>query len=73
MNKKKVLDATLNIDSIIDDYITFKDNNDKIKQRIKRTLLLFKDYLLGNGNEYKAKNIKDLTVNDIIEINKLFS
>ena len=71
--QKKVLDATLNIDSIIDDYITFKDNNDKIRQRIKRTLLLFKDYLLGNGNEYKAKNIKDLTVNDIIEINKLFS
>lgn len=71
--KEKVLNTNLNVSTMIEQYINYKNSSKTVKKRQKLSFTLFKDYMNGNGKEYKAKRIEDLTALDVLELEELIS
>lgn len=69
--EKEILDTKLNINNLIQNYLEFKKPSDTVEKRMKLSLRLFKDFLIGNGKEYKSKHIEDLTLKDIKDFEEL--
>ena len=71
--KTKILETNLDISNLITQYIGFKDSSKNVKKRQKLSLKIFKEYMNGNGKEFKAKRIEDLTSSDVLEFEELLS
>lgn len=71
--KTKVLESSLDIDELIKVYMEYKKSSETVKKRKKLSLSLFKEFLKGNGTEYKAKKLEDLTAIDVINFEELLS
>lgn len=69
--KNKVLNTETKLSALVDSFISFKKHTDKRAQAARRNIKLFTDFIEGNGKEYKAKNIEELTVEDLFEFEKL--
>lgn len=69
--KQKALETTLNIDLLIEKYTKFREASEGISAREKNSLALFADYLKGNGKEYKAKTLEELTDDDVMLFEEL--
>lgn len=71
--KVKVLESSLDIDILMEQYIEFKKSSNTVKKRQKLSLNLLKEYIQGNGNEYKAKKIEDLKEDDVRNFEELIT
>ena len=67
----KVLETSLNINSLATKFVEFKKLTDKREKAALKATSLFADFLRGNGEEYKAINISDLTEPDILKFEEL--
>jgi hypothetical protein len=71
--KVKVLESSLDIEILIEKYIKFKKSSNTVQKRQILSLGLFKEFLQGNGNEYKAKKLEDLTEEDVSNFEELIT
>lgn len=69
--ENKVLETSLNISSLAEDFVRFKKLTDKREKAALNAISLFGDFLKGNKEEYKAINISDLTEPDILKFEDL--
>ncbi len=67
----KVLNTSTKLSSLVDGFINFKKYTETRAKTARRSIKLFTDFLEGNGAEYKAKNLEELTVEDMLELEKL--
>lgn len=71
--QEKKIDTSLNIDSLIDKYMKYRTASDTVSTREKNTLIFFSDYLKGDENSYKSKNLEELTSENVLEFENLIS
>lgn len=69
--KDKVLNTATNLNTLVDSFVNFKKYTAKREKSARRSIKLFTDFIEGNGAEYKAKTIEELTVEDMLEFEQL--
>ncbi len=72
--KERVLETSLSIDALIQRYIDYRDSSETVKNRQKLSFIFLKEFLIGNGTEeHPAKQIEELTEEDVKRFGKVFS
>ncbi len=71
--KTKILETNLDISNLITKYINFKNPSKTVKKRQNQSLKLFKEYMNGDGKEFKSKKIEDLISSHVFEFEELVS
>lgn len=70
-DEDKLLNVSTNINSLIDQFFTFKNLTTKREGTMRVALSYFADFLSGDKEEYKPINIQDLNAKDILNFQNL--
>lgn len=70
---EKVLNTTASIEALRDRFFEFKNYSSKRKLAATNAIRFLIEFLAGNGKDYKAINISDLTTEDVFVFEKLLT
>lgn len=72
--KDRALSTSLEVGSLIERYMKYRDSSETVKKRQVLSLTLFKEFLKGNGTvEHSALKLEELTDEDVDRFTILFS